>query len=92
MTRTVNCVILGVEAEGLDRPTYPGDLGQRIFDSVSKEAWQQWLKHQTMLLNEYRLTPLEPKHRQYLETEMEKFFFGEGSSKPGEFVPAEPPE
>jgi len=89
MSRTVQCVKLGKEAEGLDRPTYPGDLGQRIFDNVSKEAWQQWLQHQTMLINEYRLTPVEPKARKFLEEEMEKFFFGGGSEKPGEYVPPE---
>jgi Fe-S cluster biosynthesis and repair protein YggX len=82
-------VILGHEAEGLDQPTYPGELGQRIFDNVSKEAWQRWLSHQTMLLNEYRLTPVDPKARKFLEEEMEKFFFGEGSARPDEFVPPE---
>ena len=87
MSRMVNCVLLGREAEGLDRPTYPGELGQRIFDNVSKPAWQQWLGHQTMLINEYRLTPIEPKARKFLEEEMEKFFFGGGSDKPQEFVP-----
>ena len=75
MGRTVNCVVLGVDSEGLDRPTYPGDLGQRIFDNVSKVAWQRWLGHQTMLINEYRLTPIEPKAREFLEQEMERFFF-----------------
>ncbi len=89
MARLVNCVILGHEAEGLDQPTYPGELGQRIFDNVSKEAWQRWLSHQTMLLNEYRLTPVDPKARKFLEEEMEKFFFGEGSARPDEFVPPE---
>jgi Fe-S cluster biosynthesis and repair protein YggX len=89
MTRTVQCVKLGKEAEGLDRPTYPGELGQRIFDNVSKQAWQQWLQHQTMLINEYRLTPVEPKARKFLEEEMEKFFFGDGSEKPGDYVPPE---
>ena len=63
MTRTVHCVKLGREAEGLDRPPYPGELGQRIFENVSKEAWKQWLAHQTMLINEYRLVPFEPKAR-----------------------------
>ena len=89
MTRTVNCVLLGVESEGLDRAPYPGELGQRIFDNVSKQAWQQWLAHQTMLINEYRLTPIEPKARKFLEEEMEKFFFGEGSEAPKEFVAPE---
>ena len=83
--RLVNCILLGKEAEGLDRLTYPGELGQRIFESVSKNAWAKWLEHQTMLINEYRLTPFEPKARQFLEQEMEKFFFGQGSEKPEGF-------
>jgi Fe-S cluster biosynthesis and repair protein YggX len=87
MSRTVTCVLLGGQKEGLDRSPYPGELGQRVFDNVSKEAWQQWLQHQTMLINEYRLVPIEPKDRAFLEQEMEKFFFGGGSQKPGEFVP-----
>lgn len=87
MSRQVKCVMLGVEAEGLDRPPYPGELGQRIFDNVSKQAWQRWLGHQTMLINEYRLTPIEPKARQFLEAEMEKFFFGDGSDRPPDYVP-----
>ena len=90
MSRTINCVVLDKEAEGLDYAPYPGDLGQRIYDNVSKEAWQRWLVHQTMLINEYRLTPIEPEARKFLETEMEKFFFGEGSSAPKEFVPPTP--
>ena len=87
MKRTVNCVVLGHEAEGLDYQPYPGELGQRIFASVSKEGWQRWLKHQTMLINEYRLTPVEPKARKFLVAEMEKFFFGGGSEKPSEYEP-----
>ena len=87
MTRTVKCVKLGVEAEGLKMPPYPGELGKRIFENVSQEAWKQWLGHQTMLINEYRLTPFEPKARQFLEQEMEKFFFGGGAEKPEGFVP-----
>ena len=71
----------------LDRPTYPGELGKKIFDNVSKEAWALWLKHMTMLINEYRLTPIEPKARTFLEEEMEKFFFGEGSEVPKDFKP-----
>jgi Fe-S cluster biosynthesis and repair protein YggX len=89
MTRLVNCVKLAKEAEGLDVPPYPGDLGKRIFENVSKEAWQMWLGHQTMLINEYRITPFEPKARKFLEEEMDKFFFGEGSSVPEEYVPPE---
>ena len=86
MARMVQCVKLGREAEGLDRPPYPGELGQRIFESVSKEAWQAWLRHQTMLINEYRLVPFEPKARKFLVGEMEKYFFGGGSAAPGGFV------
>ena len=86
MTRTVHCIKLGKEAEGLDAPTYPGELGQRIFDNVSKEAWQLWLGQQTILINEHRISPIDPQARQFLETEMEKFFFGGGSELPGGFV------
>jgi len=87
MSRTVTCILLGGEKEGLDRVPYPGDLGQRIFDNVSKEAWGQWLAHQTMLINEYRLVPIEPKDRSFLEQEMEKYFFEGGSATPAEFTP-----
>jgi len=89
MPRTIQCIVLKQEAEGLDYLPYPGELGQRIYNSVSKQAWQQWLKHQTMLINEYRLSPVEPKARKFLVAEMEKFFFGDGSQKPAEFVPPE---
>jgi Fe-S cluster biosynthesis and repair protein YggX len=85
MSRTVNCVLLGREAPGLDRAPYPGPLGQRIFENVSAEAWKKWVAHQIILMNEYRLSPVEPKARKFLETEMEKFFFGSGSQKPTEF-------
>lgn len=85
MSRMVNCVKLGKEAEGLDRPPYPGDLGQRVFENVSREAWQGWLQHQTILLNEHRLSPINPKDRKFLEEEMEKYFFGGGSANPPEF-------
>jgi len=79
--------MLKAEAEGLDIAPYPGELGQKIYENVSKQAWQRWVAHQTMLINEYRLTPIEPEARKFLETEMEKFFFGEGSAVPKEFVP-----
>jgi len=82
MSRTVQCIKLGREAEGLDFAPYPGPLGQRIFEHVSKEAWGQWLGHQTMLINEHRLSPVNPEHRKYLVGEMEKFFFGGGADKP----------
>ena len=87
MARMVNCIKLGKEAEGLDYPPYPGELGKKIYMHVSKEAWQAWIRHQTILINEYRLTPVEPRARKFLEQEMEKFFFGEGSAVPEEFVP-----
>ncbi|MFZ5492806.1 MAG: oxidative damage protection protein [Pseudomonadota bacterium] len=84
--RTVNCVVLGREAEGLDRPPYPGALGQRIFEQVSREAWQTWLSHQTMLINENRLTLIDPEARKFLQQEMEKFLFGGGADKPEGYV------
>jgi Fe-S cluster biosynthesis and repair protein YggX len=87
MARTVQCVLLKREGEGLDRPPYPGELGRRIYEQVSKEAWAQWLRHQTLLINEYRLTPIEPKARKFLEAEMEKFFFGAGSTAPQGYQP-----
>jgi len=83
----VNCILLGEEAEGLDYAPYPGELGQRIFENVSKQAWQRWLEHQTMLINEYRLSPIEPDARKFLETEMDKFFFAGGSAAPQEYTP-----
>ena len=87
MSRIVNCIKLGREAEGLAKPPYPGELGRRIYAQVSKEAWLGWLKHQTMLINENRLSPLDPKHRAFLEAEMEKFLFGGGADKPAGYVP-----
>ncbi len=89
MTRTVNCAYLGREAEGMAAPPYPGELGQRIYENISREAWQAWLKHQTMLINEYRLNALDPKARTMLREEMEKFFFAGGSKKPEGYVPPE---
>jgi len=80
MAAMVNCVKLGKEAEGLERMPYPGDLGKRILENISAEAWQQWMQQQTMLINEYRLTPIDPKHRQMIESEMVKFLFGEEAS------------
>ncbi len=87
MSRTVMCVKLKKEAEGLAYPTYPGELGKRIYESVSKEAWALWLGHQTMLINEYRLSPMDPKARKFLEKEMESYFFGEGSTIPEGYKP-----
>jgi len=87
MSRPVQCSKLHREAEGLDRQPYPGDLGRRIFDHVSKQAWQDWLGQQTILINEYRLSPMDPKARRFLEEQMEKFFFGDGSDLPSEYRP-----
>ena len=90
MSRTVFCVKLKREAEGLAFAPYPGELGKRIFAEISQEAWRAWLTHQTMLINENRLSPLDPKARKFLEGEMEKFLFGEGSAAPTGYVPPEP--
>ncbi|MDX5364348.1 MAG: oxidative damage protection protein [Pseudazoarcus pumilus] len=87
MTRMVNCIKLGREAEGLDRPPVPGALGQRIFENVSKEAWQQWVKYQTMLINENRLNLMDAKARKYLAEQMERHFFGGGADQVEGFVP-----
>ena len=90
MARMVHCVKLGREAEGLDFPPYPGELGKRIYENVSKEAWQQWLKHQTMLVNENRLSLADPRARKWLAEQMEKHFFGGGAEMPAGYVP--PPQ
>jgi len=89
MGRTVNCVKLGREADGLDYPPWPGELGKRIFENVSKEAWQQWVQHQTMLINENRLNPMNPQHKDFIKGELEKYFFGPGSAKPTGYVAPE---
>ncbi len=89
MARMVSCAYLKREAPGLDRPPYPGELGKRVYESVSREAWSRWLQHQTMLINEYRLTPIEPKARKFLEGEMEKFLFGTGAKPPEGYRPKE---
>jgi Fe-S cluster biosynthesis and repair protein YggX len=87
MTRTVQCTLLKKEGEGLDFAPYPGALGQRIYNSISKEAWQQWLRHQTMLVNENRLNLADARARQYLARQMERYFFGEGADQPTGYVP-----
>ena len=89
MARTVKCVKLGREAEGMDFPPYPGALGQRIWENVSKEAWAQWLKQQTMLVNENRLNLADKKARDYLAQQMERHFFGGGADKAAGYVPPE---
>jgi Fe-S cluster biosynthesis and repair protein YggX len=86
MPRTVHCQYLKKEAPGLDRVPYPGELGKRIYDNISAEAWTAWVRHQTMLINEYRLSPIDPKARKFLLGEMEKFLFGEGSERPAEWT------
>ncbi|MEY2770749.1 MAG: hypothetical protein RIQ38_1168 [Pseudomonadota bacterium] len=90
MARTVQCIKLGTEAEGLDFPPYPGELGKRIWENVSKPAWAEWLKQQTMLVNENRLNLADQRARQYLARQMEKHFFGEGADQAQGYVP--PPQ
>jgi Fe-S cluster biosynthesis and repair protein YggX len=89
MARTVKSIKLGREADGLDFPPYPGELGKHIFENVSKEAWAQWLKHQTMLVNENRLNLADIRARKYLAEQMEKHFFGEGADVAQGYVPPE---
>ena len=87
MARTVMCIKLKREAEGLDFPPYPGEIGKRIYQSVSKEAWKQWLEMQKMLVNENRLNLADKKARDYLLEQMEKHFFGEGAERASGYVP-----
>ncbi len=87
MSRTVQCIKLGRAAEGLDFPPYPGPLGQRIYENVSKEAWAGWLKQQTMLVNENRLNLADARARKYLATQMENHFFGQGADTAAGYVP-----
>ena len=91
MSRMVNCVKLGREAEALDRPPVPGELGKRIYENVSKEAWQQWVKYQTMLINENRLNLMDARARKYLAEQMERHFFGGGADQVEGYVPPPPP-
>ena len=88
MARTVNCIKLGREAEGLDFPPMPGELGKKIWEQVSKEAWQQWVKMQTMLINENRLNLADAAARKYLAEQVEKHFFGEGAETASGYKPA----
>ena len=87
MARMVNCIKLGREAEGLDFPPVPGELGKRLWENVSKEAWAAWQKHQTMLVNENRLNLADARARKYLQTQMEQYFFGDGADQPVGYVP-----
>ena len=85
MTRTVHCTKLDKEAEGLDFQPWPGDLGKRIFDNISKEAWQDWLRQQTILINEYRLNPRDKDNKAYLAEQMEAYLFGDGIVMPDQW-------
>lgn len=87
MSKMINCVKLGKEAEAMERAPLPGDLGQRLLDNVSKEGWQLWMQHQTILINENRLSLIDPQAQEFLKKEMEKFLFGEGSEVPEGFTP-----
>ena len=87
MARMVHCARLHRDEPGLDFVPWPGELGKRIYAEVSKPAWAEWLAHQTMLINENRLSPLDPKTRPFLEAEMQKFLFGDGAEKPAGYVP-----
>ncbi len=90
MTRTVHCAKLDIDAEGLDFAPWPGELGKRIYENISKQAWQQWLAHQTMLINENRINPLDPQARKFLEQQMRAFLFGDGDlERPEGYVPPE---
>lgn len=87
MTRMVKCTKLGIECEGLDKPPFPGPKGQQIYETISKQAWQDWLKLQTMLINEHRLASFDPQAKKYLDSEREKFLFGGGVALPEGYVP-----
>jgi Fe-S cluster biosynthesis and repair protein YggX len=87
MSRTVYCQKSGMETEGLDFAPWPGELGKRVFEHIGKAAWAEWLAHQTMLINENRLSPLDPKHRAFLQEEMQKFLFEGGADKPEGYTP-----
>ena len=87
MARMVKCIKLGRESEGLDFAPYPGAIGKRIYENVSKQAWQQWLGHQTMLVNENRLNLADKRARDYLAQQMEAHFFGAGAEVASGYVP-----
>lgn len=85
--RYIHCLKLNKQSEGLAQPPLPGDFGKKIYENISQEAWQMWLDHQTMLINEYRLSMIDPKSRKFLMDEMENYLFGQGSEKPAGYVP-----
>jgi Fe-S cluster biosynthesis and repair protein YggX len=86
-THMVTCVKFGRKMEGLDRAPRKGEIGQRIFENVSKEAWKLWIEHSKMIMNEYRLNPLDPQSQKIMEEQMEQFFFGEGAKLPEGYIP-----
>jgi len=87
MARMVQCVKLGQELPGLERPPYPGELGQRIYENVSEQAWQMWMQHSVILINHYGLSLVDPQAREFLQQQMEEFFFGEGAQMPEDWTP-----
>lgn len=87
MKRTIYCRKLGKDAEGLSRPPWPGEIGQRIYEEISEQAWRDWLGQQTILINEYKLNPLDRKHKQYLKAQMESYLFGDGITLPDAWNP-----
>ncbi|PJK03928.1 oxidative damage protection protein [Lysobacteraceae bacterium NML71-0210] len=87
MSRTVFCQREQRQTEGLDFVPWPGEMGKRVFAHIGKAAWAAWLAHQTMLINENRLSPMNPEHRAFLEKEMDKFLFGDGAEKPAGYTP-----
>lgn len=87
MTRMIQCAKLGTQAEGLEIPPFPGSQGQQIFDTISKQVWQQWLSVQTMLINEHKLASFEPKARKFIAQERQKYLFGDGIEIPDDYVP-----
>ena len=87
MSRTVQCVKFGKEMEALDRPPFKGEMGQKVFENVSKEAWRMWLEHSKMIVNEYRLDLTSESGQKIWLTELEKYFWGEGSQLPPDYVP-----
>ena len=91
MTRIINCVKMKKDLEGLDFPPIPGPLGQKVWENVSKEAWNEWIKHQTMLVNEYRLNLSDVRARKYLMDQLDAHFFGDGADAAYGFIPPEPP-
>ena len=87
MSRTVQCIKLGTTAEGLDKPPFRGELGQKVYETVSKEAWKKWLEHSKMLINEYRLDLVSEAGQRIWMKELENYFYGDGGAAPPEFKP-----